>query len=87
VLTASVLAYAQLSTLSVEPTVALAAIAALLAMAVAVHLMAAAWPAVTDPARRGTALRDVARDRRLPRLLDPDAAGHPRPRAPTFHLG
>jgi succinate dehydrogenase/fumarate reductase cytochrome b subunit len=89
VMTASVLAYAlaQLSTLSAEPTVAVAAIAALLALAVAVHLLAGVWSAVPDPAHRGMTLRDLARDRRLPRLLDPDAAGRPRPRAPTRHLG
>jgi hypothetical protein len=35
------------------------------------------------PAAAGAGLAARARVRRLPRLLDPDAAGRPRPRAPS----
>jgi len=34
----------------------------------------------------GATLRARARLRRLPRVLDPDGAGRPRPRAPSLHL-
>ncbi|MEE6257207.1 DUF6412 domain-containing protein [Plantactinospora sonchi] len=35
--------------------------------------------------RHGVALRHRSRRLRTPRLLDPDAAGRPRPRAPSVH--
>jgi hypothetical protein len=58
----------------------LAAVAAamLVVLAAAVLAVPAPLPAAAGPAR---GVR--ARVRRLPRLLDPDAAGRPRPRAPT----
>ncbi|WP_347813034.1 DUF6412 domain-containing protein [Micromonospora sp. KC213] len=36
--------------------------------------------------RRATVLRERARRRRVPRQVDPDAAGRPRPRAPGWAL-
>ena len=53
----------------------------LLAVAVAARLTAGRSATVVRLAhRRAAALR--RRPRRLPRLIDPDAAGHARPRAP-----
>ncbi|MGC5329962.1 DUF6412 domain-containing protein [Micromonospora sp. DT62] len=57
---------------------ALAAVA-LLAVALAAH---AAGVVDTPRAGRAAALRARARRRRVPRQVDPDAAGRPRPRAP-----
>ncbi|MEU7902938.1 DUF6412 domain-containing protein [Actinoplanes sp. NPDC049118] len=50
-------------------------------------VLAAAVPAVPAPrpAAAGPARGVRARAGRLPRLLDPDAAGRPRPRAPTAY--
>ncbi|MCX4389737.1 DUF6412 domain-containing protein [Micromonospora peucetia] len=60
---------------------ALAAVV-LLAVVLAVH----AAGAVDAPrAGRAAALRARARHRRVPRQVDPDAAGRPRPRAPGAH--
>lgn len=61
---------------------AVAAAAALLAVAVAVHLLGAA-PGAGNAARRTLTIRERARRARIPRQLDPDAAGRPRPRAPS----
>ena len=65
---------------STQLLLGLAAIAAAL-------LVALAAAGVPLPARRphaaGVALAVRSRIRRLPRLLDPDAAGRPRPRAPS----
>ncbi|GGM19859.1 MULTISPECIES: DUF6412 domain-containing protein [Micromonospora] len=53
--------------------------AALLAALLAAHPRACT---VRRIARHGTGLRQRARQRRMPRQVDPDAAGRPRPRAP-----
>lgn len=57
---------------------------AVVAAALLVVLAAAGLPLVARPvpAVSGAAVRR-ARGLRLPRLMDPDAAGRPRPRAPT----
>ncbi|MEU6078446.1 DUF6412 domain-containing protein [Micromonospora sp. NPDC047074] len=59
---------------------ALAAVV-LLALALAVHAAGAGAPR----GDRAVALRARASRRRMPRLVDPDAAGRPRPRAPGAH--
>jgi hypothetical protein len=57
------------------------AVAVLLVLAAAAVIPLSAWrPAAAGP---GPAAR--ARVRRLSRLLDPDAAGRPRPRAPSAY--
>ncbi|MFI7573597.1 DUF6412 domain-containing protein [Micromonospora sp. NPDC049497] len=58
---------------------ALALVAALLT----VHLAAAA--VAPRAGRRASRLRAWVRRRRVPRQVDPDAAGRPRPRAPGAH--
>jgi hypothetical protein len=60
------------------------AAATLLAAAIAVRILVAPSPSA-DPARRATRSRDRAWGGRVPRQLDPDAAGRPRPRAPSAH--
>ncbi|SCL66386.1 hypothetical protein GA0070606_4314 [Micromonospora citrea] len=54
----------------------------LLAAVLALH---AAGDAGAPRAARAAALRARARRRRVPRQVDPDAAGRPRPRAPGAH--
>lgn len=82
-------ALAHLVTAATQPAELLAgaavAAATLLAVAVAVHLVTA-WPGAANAARRGRTIRDRARRARIPRQLDPDAAGRPRPRAPSVLL-
>ncbi|WP_328343391.1 DUF6412 domain-containing protein [Micromonospora sp. NBC_00421] len=58
--------------------------AAVVAALLLVVLLAARPRPVTGPGlgRRAVGLRDRARRRRVPRQVDPDAAGRPRPRAP-----
>jgi hypothetical protein len=41
--------------------------------------------AAADRVRQGATLRQRSRRVRMPRQLDPDAAGRPRPRAPSGH--
>ena len=61
----------------------LAAVAAALLVVLAA---AAVIPVGTlRPAASGVGLAARARIRRLPRLLDPDASGRPRPRAPSAY--
>ncbi|MFI6822072.1 DUF6412 domain-containing protein [Micromonospora sp. NPDC050187] len=55
--------------------------ALLLATLVAV-LVTAAGTAGPQAGRQARSLRERARRRRVPRQLDPDASGRPRPRAP-----
>jgi hypothetical protein len=58
---------------------AVAVAALLVAAAVALPVpVAAVAPGVRPPSRHARAVP-------VPRLLDPDAAGRPRPRAPTVH--
>jgi hypothetical protein len=61
----------------------------LAAVAVALLVVLAAAAVIPLPPRRpaaaGVGLAARARIRRLPRLLDPDAAGRPRPRAPSAY--
>ncbi|MEU2610336.1 DUF6412 domain-containing protein [Micromonospora sp. NPDC007271] len=76
-------ALAQLTVLADHPAALLAgaAVAATLLLAV---LLAARVRVLPDRpgGRQATALRARARHRRVPRQVDPDAAGRPRPRAP-----
>ena len=65
------------------PLPLLLAAAAVLALAALAPTLAPPVPSPAGAARRGAVLRDRARHRRLPRLLDPDGAGRPRPRAPS----
>jgi hypothetical protein len=56
----------------------------LLAVAVSVHLAHRLRPAIGSAAARGAAaLRERARRTDVPRQLDPDGSGRPRPRAPS----
>lgn len=79
-------ALAQFAALSTQPAELLAgaavAVAALLAVAIAAHLAGGQLRPRDDSTHRGSTLRERARRRLVPRLLDPDAAGRPRPRAP-----
>ncbi|MEU8169137.1 DUF6412 domain-containing protein [Micromonospora sp. NPDC049004] len=77
-------AFAQLTMLADRPADLLAG-AALTALVLFAALLAAHVPApagATGVARRWAGLRARARGRRVPRQIDPDAAGRPRPRAP-----
>jgi hypothetical protein len=65
------------------PLPLLLAAAAVFAAIVLAKAVAPPAPSPAGAARRGAVLRDRARHRRLPRLLDPDGAGRPRPRAPS----
>jgi hypothetical protein len=82
-------AVAQLAALATRPAelfagAAALAVATLIAVAVAVHLVG--WSGATaDPARRAATLRARARHSRVSRQLDPDASGRPRPRAPSAY--
>jgi hypothetical protein len=59
---------------------------AVVAAALLMVLAAASAPApALRPAGGAAALAVRSRIRRLPRLLDPDAAGRPRPRAPSAY--
>ncbi|MER7458616.1 DUF6412 domain-containing protein [Micromonospora sp. NPDC126480] len=58
--------------------------AALVLLAVLLAVRLVAVPASRAP-REGCALRARARTRRVPRQVDPDAPGRPRPRAPGYH--
>lgn len=59
---------------------------AVVAAALLVVLAAAGLPIPTVPARAAFGVSaDRARRRRVPRLTDPDAAGRPRPRAPSAY--
>jgi hypothetical protein len=60
---------------------------AVVAAALLVVLAAAGVPALMPPRSAGVNPRGAgnAGSRPLPRLLDPDAAGRPRPRAPAAH--
>ncbi|MFI7545881.1 DUF6412 domain-containing protein [Actinoplanes sp. NPDC049599] len=59
---------------------------AVVAAALLVVLAAAVVPLpARQPATAGVGLAARARSRRLPRLLDPGAAGRPRPRAPSAY--
>ena len=82
---------AQLAALSIHPgqlvSGAAVAAAALLAVTIAVHLVARVRVAADQPDRRAFTLRERGRRRPVPRQLDPDAAGRPRPRAPSAHPG
>jgi hypothetical protein len=59
---------------------------AVVAAALLVVLAAAGIPVLpTAPAPGHAQARPGTRTRRVPRLLDPDAAGRPRPRAPSAY--
>ncbi|MEU5724021.1 DUF6412 domain-containing protein [Micromonospora sp. NPDC047738] len=75
-------ALAQLTVLADRPAALLAGAAVAAALLLAV-LLAARVGVLPEPgARHATALRARARHRRVPRQVDPDAPGRPRPRAP-----
>lgn len=81
-------ALAHVVTVAARPSELLAgavAVAALLAVAIAVHLVGGARGTAGE-LTRGLTIRERARRARVPRQLDPDAAGRPRPRAPTVLL-
>ncbi|MEO3778131.1 DUF6412 domain-containing protein [Micromonospora sp. B11E3] len=59
-----------------------AAVAAAVLLVVLLAGRPSASGASTRAARHGAGLRERARRRRVPRQVDPDAAGRPRPRAP-----
>jgi len=61
--------------------------AAVLVTALLLALRAVAWLPMPATARltHGTGLRTRTRPTRVTRLNDPDAAGRPRPRAPSRH--
>jgi hypothetical protein len=65
------------------PTVPLAAVATLLALAVLAQVMLPVGPDQRPALALGAVLHARARRRRLPRAIDPDSAGRPRPRAPS----
>ncbi|MFE9206798.1 MULTISPECIES: DUF6412 domain-containing protein [unclassified Micromonospora] len=76
-------ALAQLTVLADRPAALLAGAAVAAALLLAV-LLAARVGVLPDRlgGRHATALRARARHRRVPRQVDPDAPGRPRPRAP-----
>ncbi|WP_246016983.1 DUF6412 domain-containing protein [Micromonospora pisi] len=82
-------ALAHVVTVATQPSELLAgaavAAATLLVIAVAVRLVGTV-PGAGNAARRGLTIRERARRARIPRQLDPDAAGRPRPRAPSVLL-
>ncbi len=77
-------ALAQLTVLADRPVALLAgvAVAAALLLATLLALRSRALPGGPRSGRLATALRARARGWRVPRQVDPDAAGRPRPRAP-----
>ncbi|WP_446216703.1 DUF6412 domain-containing protein [Micromonospora sp. IBHARD004] len=77
-------ALAQLTVLADRPVVLLAgaAVAAALLLATLLALRSRVLPGAPRSGRLATALRARARGRRVPRQVDPDGAGRPRPRAP-----
>ena len=79
-------ALAHVVTVAIQPAELLAgaAVAAATLLTVAIALRLVAGPHRTaNAARRGVTIRERARRARVPRQLDPDAAGRPRPRAPS----
>ncbi|WP_346538437.1 DUF6412 domain-containing protein [Micromonospora sp. DPT] len=79
-------ALTELTLLGQRPAELLAGAAVVAALLLAT-LLAARPRRVGGPARggrRGVGLRERARRRRVPRQVDPDAAGRPRPRAPGW---
>ncbi|MFC4147068.1 DUF6412 domain-containing protein [Micromonospora mangrovi] len=77
-------ALAQLTVLADRPVEVLAgaAVAAALLLATLLAFRVRGVPGAPRSGQRATALRARARGRRVPRQVDPDAAGRPRPRAP-----
>lgn len=77
-------AFAQLTLLAGRPTDLLAGAAltalVLLAVVLAARVLGRSGTPGTGP--RWAGLRARSRGRRMPRQIDPDAAGRPRPRAP-----
>ncbi|MGC5021607.1 DUF6412 domain-containing protein [Micromonospora sp. DT47] len=63
-----------------------AVVAALLLAALLAVRAGVAGAGAPRTGRRATGLRARARARRVPRQVDPDAAGRPRPRAPGWCL-
>ncbi|WP_433126935.1 DUF6412 domain-containing protein [Micromonospora sp. CA-240977] len=77
-------AFTQLTLLAGRPTdlLAGAALTALVLLAVVLATRGPGRSGAPGGGPRWTGLRVRSRDRRMPRQLDPDAAGRPRPRAP-----
>ncbi|GAA1841773.1 hypothetical protein GCM10009687_03920 [Asanoa iriomotensis] len=63
-----------------------AALAAALLVAATLGALAPGRHQRADATTRGATLRARAQRRRIPRALDPDGRGRPRPRAPSLHL-
>ncbi|MEU8185335.1 DUF6412 domain-containing protein [Micromonospora sp. NPDC049044] len=79
-----VTAFAQLTLLAARPTdlLANAALTALVLLAVGLAARVLGRSGTPGPGPRWAGLRARSRGRRVPRQLDPDAPGRPRPRAP-----
>jgi hypothetical protein len=77
-------AFAQLTLLAGRPVdlLAGAALTALVLLAVVLAARVRARAGVPGVGPRWAGLRARSRGRRMPRQIDPDAAGRPRPRAP-----
>ncbi|MEU7755514.1 DUF6412 domain-containing protein [Micromonospora sp. NPDC049101] len=77
-------AFAQLTLLAGRPTdlLAGAALTALVLLAVVLAARVLGRSGVPGTGPRWAGLRARSRARRVPRQIDPDAAGRPRPRAP-----
>ncbi|MFJ6198502.1 DUF6412 domain-containing protein [Micromonospora sp. NPDC092111] len=77
-------ALTELTLFADRPAELLAGAAVLAALLLAALLAARPRAAAGPPhgGRRAVGLRERARRRRVPRQVDPDAAGRPRPRAP-----
>ena len=80
-------ALAQLSVLADRPAglLAGATVVAALLLATLLACRVRAVPGAPGVGRHATGLRARARCRRVPRQVDPDGAGRPRPRAPGVH--
>ncbi|PWU49551.1 hypothetical protein DLJ46_09240 [Micromonospora globispora] len=80
-------ALAQFTVLADRPVglLAGAAVVAALLLATLLAFRVRAVPGAPGVGRHATRLRARARCRRVPRQVDPDAAGRPRPRAPGVH--
>ncbi|MEV4658509.1 DUF6412 domain-containing protein [Micromonospora sp. NPDC049301] len=76
--------FTQLTTLAARPAdlLAGAALTALVLLAVLLAARMSGRSGASGIGRRGTGLLARSRGRRVPRQVDPDAAGRPRPRAP-----
>ena len=77
-------ALGQLAGLSTQPAELLAGAAVAVAALLALYLVARLDVPVEDPGHRASTMRQRAHRAAVPRHRDPDAAGRPRPRAPSL---